>query len=133
MEHPKTFEFANNLDRINVLAEQSEGFVWRLKEDSGNATDIHAYDDELIIINMSVWKSIDHLKKYSYKTEHADFIRKRKLWFEPHAGAYMVLWWIDPNHVPTIEEAKIRLEYLDKNGESDYAFTFRKIFEPSIV
>ena len=30
--------FMQNLDRVNALAERSEGFVWRLKDDSNNAT-----------------------------------------------------------------------------------------------
>jgi hypothetical protein len=30
----------DNLDPINAIAEASKGFVWRLKDDGGNATDI---------------------------------------------------------------------------------------------
>lgn len=40
IDHPEIAEFANNLDRINALAEASKGFVWRFKDESGNATDI---------------------------------------------------------------------------------------------
>ena len=32
--------FVDNLDLVNGLAERGEGFVWRLKDDSGDATSI---------------------------------------------------------------------------------------------
>ena len=54
-DDPRVAEFADNLDRVNGIAERSEGFVWRLQDDGGDATDIRAFDDPLVIVNMSVW------------------------------------------------------------------------------
>ena len=41
MDSPIMAEFKANLDPINALAEASPGFVWRLKGDNNNATEIH--------------------------------------------------------------------------------------------
>ena len=130
LEDARIDEFRNNLDRINALAESSEGFVWRLKGDSGNATEIPASPDPMIVANMSVWKDADSLKAFAYETDHVEFLRKKKLWFEKPKGQYMVLWWVEDSHQPSLEEAIARLMYLEKHGPSQKAFSFRKIFEP---
>lgn len=123
---PEMSEFVANLNPINTLAENSDGFVWRLKDESDNATAIKVYDDDYIIVNMSVWKSIDALFHFVYKSQHIDYFIRRSEWFEKMPQMHMALWNIPVGHVPTIAEAVQRLDYLRKNGESDYAFTFRK-------
>lgn len=120
-------EFFARLDEINALADNAPGFVWRLQSESGNATDIQAFDDEWLIVNMSVWESPDALKAFTYNTAHADVMRQRRQWFEPHTAAYLVLWWIPAGHIPTVHEAKARLQYLKTHGESEYAFTFKQL------
>ncbi|NNF65881.1 MAG: DUF3291 domain-containing protein, partial [Gammaproteobacteria bacterium] len=47
--------FANRLDEINQLADASAGFVWRLQDDTGDATALRVFDDPLVLINISVW------------------------------------------------------------------------------
>jgi len=74
---PRTTDFVDNLDAINALAEESPGFVWRLKDESGNATQIAAYDDPLIIVNLSVWASVESLYEFAYKTAHRRFVQRR--------------------------------------------------------
>jgi len=115
-------EFINALDAINLLAETSPGFVWRLKDDSGNATEIHGS-----IINMSVWTDRDSLFKYVYNTGHTHYIGRRKEWFEMPAEAHMVLWWVPVGHKPSTEEAKARL--IELRGPTENAFTFKKFFD----
>lgn len=129
LEDPRMAEFVENLVRINALAETMPGFVWRLKDESGNATHIPAFDDPAIIVNMSVWESVEAFKEYVYKSDHSDFLRRRHLWFE-RLMPYMVMWWIPVGHVPTVEEAKARLVHLENHGETAHAFTFRQLFEP---
>jgi hypothetical protein len=121
-------DFFNNLELINTLAEKSPGFVWRLKDDSNNATSIKIFDDDFIIVNMSVWKSIDDLFNYVYKSDHLEFFKRRQEWFHKMTEAHMAMWYISENHLPTPEEGKERLMYLQKNGETHHAFTFRKRF-----
>ncbi|MGH8807980.1 MAG: DUF3291 domain-containing protein [Noviherbaspirillum sp.] len=120
--------FVARLDEINALAEASPGFVWRLKTDDGNATSLQPYDDERILINLSVWESPEHLKQFVYRSAHADVMRERKAWFERFSDAYIALWWVAPGHCPTIAEAKERLAYLQLHGESEFAYSFARQF-----
>jgi heme-degrading monooxygenase HmoA len=130
IEDPLMAEFVARLDEINALAERSPGFVWRLQTESGNATYIRPYEDDRIMVNMSVWESVEHLKEYVYRTEHAEVMRERSQWFEKFDGPYMALWWIKAGHIPTVEEAKERLDHLRKHGESEFAFSFKRVYEP---
>lgn len=125
MESDGMKEFVDNLEKINGLAEQSPGFVWRLKDDSGDATSIQAFEDPSIIVNMSVWENLASLKNFVFATEHKHFLARKKEWFVPLEQAAMVLWLVEASHLPTVEEAVERLTHLRKHGETDYAFSFR--------
>ncbi|PRO71685.1 DUF3291 domain-containing protein [Alteromonas alba] len=121
-------DFVNNLDPINTVAENSPGFIWRLKDDSGNATSIQIFDDPELIVNMSVWQDIASLKQFMFKTHHIDFLKRKKEWFVPLDSASYVMWGIEEGHIPTVEEAEERLLHLREHGESDYAFSFKHSF-----
>ena len=128
IDSPVMAEFVANLDRINALAENSEGFVWRLKDDSNNATSIKVYNDDLIIVNMSVWKHTEALFEYVYKSAHVEIFKRRKEWFGKMAEMHMVLWYVPAGHKPSVDEAFEKLNFLRKNGETPLAFTFKKRF-----
>jgi heme-degrading monooxygenase HmoA len=130
LDDPLIAEFVARLDEINALADRSSGFVWRLQTEQGNATALRPYDDERILVNMSVWESLEHLKAYVYKSAHAEVMRQRRQWFEKFEGMYLALWWVKAGHIPTVAEAKRRLEYLSEYGESVQVFTFKKPFPP---
>jgi hypothetical protein len=85
---PLLDDFVAQLDAINSLADDSPGFVWRLQSDSGNDTDIAAYEDALILINMSVWESIESLQAYAYRSEHVGVFRQRRQWFKKPDGPH---------------------------------------------
>lgn len=122
---PIMADFIANLDRINAIAEAHEGFVWRLKGDENNATAIKVFEDDFLIINMSVWKDKKSLSDYVYKSDHKEIFKRKAEWFESMSEMHMALWLVEEGHFPSPEEAKERLEYLQKNGETDYAFGFR--------
>jgi len=122
--------FVDGLDPIHALADNAEGFVWRLQGDDGDATSIRAFDSDTILINLTVWTSVEALKMYVYQTEHVEYVRRRQEWFEQIHSHAFAMWWVPAGHIPTVEEAKERLEYLEAHGESDYAFTFRTPFDP---
>jgi len=130
LEDPLMASFVRRLDEINSLAEGSPGFVWRLQTPDGNATYLRPYDDDRILFNLSVWESVEALKKYVYQTAHVEMLRGKQQWFERFAGAYMALWWVPAGHVPGIDEAKKRLAHLEQNGPSQFAFTFQEICQP---
>ncbi len=117
--------FTNRLDEINALAEQSTGFVWRLQDESGNATDIDTGGPPLFIVNMSVWDRVETLFEFVYKTAHRPVMTDRRQWFARPDGAYQVLWWIPAGHIPTVEEGLQRLELLKSAGPSPRAFSFK--------
>ena len=127
IDSPLLADFVSNLDQINELAEKSDGFVWRLKSDDNNATSFRPLGEDTIV-NMSVWEDVDSLKEYVYKSAHAEFIGRRKEWFEKMGEAFMVLWWVPAGHIPTIDEALKKLELLKQAGASEEAFTFRNPF-----
>ena len=127
---PRMAEFVDNLAAINALAEASEGFVWRLKDDSGNATAIPAYADPSIIVNMSVWSTPEALHAFAYRGEHRAFVQRRKAWFVPFEAAYLALWWVTDGHRPSVAEGRERLDHLTRVGPAAHAFNFRRLFPP---
>ncbi len=128
MDGPVMHEFFINLEPINQLAEQSDGFVWRLKDDQDNATNIKVFEDDKILINMSVWETVDDLFKFTYQTQHADFLKRRREWFEKLKEMYMVLWYVPAGTIPTPQDAIKKLQYLTENGDTPNAFGFRNRF-----
>ncbi|CDT88092.1 conserved hypothetical protein [Vibrio coralliirubri] len=131
LDAPEIKEFVDNLELINGIAESSEGFVWRLKDESGDATNIQAFEDPNMIVNMSVWDSVDSLKNFMFRTHHRDFMRRKGDWFHRLPEDTYVLWWIEEDHIPTLEEAIERLEHLREVGDTPYAFTFKTNFTES--
>ncbi len=128
VDDPRVAEFVDNLERVNALAEASEGFVWRLKDEGGNATQIRAYDDPLIIVNMSLWTSPEALYAFAYKTMHRRFVQRRKEWFELFDGPYLALWWVEEGAFPDVVDGQRRLAHLERYGPTGWAFNFRKLF-----
>lgn len=131
VEDPLMAGFVGRLAEINALADRSPGFVWRLQTDAGNATYFRPYpDDDSILINMSVWETIEALRHFVYKTAHAELLHQREAWFEKFVGAYTALWWVPAGHRPGMDEARKRLAHLDKHGPTEFAFTFKTTFPP---
>lgn len=128
IDDPLMAGFVARLADINALAEASPGFIWRLQTEQGDATSLQPYDDERILVNLSVWETPEHLKQFVYRSAHTEVMRERKTWFERFGDVYIAMWWIDAGHRPTVEEAKQRLQHLQRNGESEFAFSFARLF-----
>ena len=128
IDSPIMAEFKANLDGINALAEQSPGFVWRLKGDGNDATSLRIYEDRYLIVNLSVWENIDALYQFTYYSAHTDYFRRRREWFEKLTIPMLALWWVPAGQEPSALEAKARLEHLERQGATPYAFTFRQRF-----
>ena len=127
LDSPVMADFVDNLDRINAVAEGSPGFVWRLQSDEGDATAFRPLGDETLV-NMSTWRDVESLRDYVYRSDHVEFMRRRREWFEKMREMHQVLWWVPRGHRPTVEEGIARLETLRANGPSAEAFTFPKAF-----
>jgi hypothetical protein len=122
-------DFVANIDRINIVAEASPGFLWRLKDEAGDATAIRPFGDTTLV-NLSVWRDVAALTDFVYQSAHVDIMKRRREWFDRTGIAYMVLWWVPAGHEPTVEEAAERLALLRSQGASGAAFTFARPFAP---
>jgi hypothetical protein len=129
LDSPELKDFVDNLDRINELAENSDGFVWRLKGEGNDATALRPFGDD-IIVNMTVWRDADALRNYVYKSAHTAIMKRRREWFTRMAEAYTCMWWVPAGHIPTVEEAAARLQHLRAQGPTSESFTFGEAFSP---
>lgn len=130
LEEPIMAQFAAALDEVNAIADRSPGFIWRLQSSAGNATDIRAYPDPRMLVNLSVWQSVEQLKAYVYRNLHGEFFARRRKWFERYQGEHFTMWWIPTGCLPTVEEGKAKLEYLTVHADSPESFTFAKPYPP---
>lgn len=128
-DSPQLAEFFDNLERINALADRAPGFVWRLESDPGSAISTYLFG-ESALVNMSVWEDAESLHDYVYRSAHAEIMAKRRQWFAHLREAYSVLWWVPAGTVPTLQEARARLQRLQSEGPSAAAFTFKRAFPP---
>lgn len=122
-DDPRMADFYNNLARINALAERMPGFVWRLKDESGDsAMALHWPGDTTMAVNMSVWEDDTALGKFVFQTVHRNIYARKHEFFEMPTVPTVALWWIEEGHIPTLEEAKARLDHLVAHGPSYFAF-----------
>ncbi|MCO5997102.1 DUF3291 domain-containing protein [Actinoallomurus rhizosphaericola] len=133
LDAPSMAEFLALFEPINALADSAPGFVWRLTDgDADDATTIRPYGDD-VIINMSVWESREALWNFTYRSGHLDVLRRRREWFLRMAEPYIVMWWVPAGRIPSVEEARDRLERVRREGPGPEAFTFRETYDPDGV
>jgi Domain of unknown function (DUF3291) len=130
LDSPALADFVANLEPVNALADAAPGFVWRLEDETGDATSIRAFDDERLIINMSVWESLEALWSFVYDGRHLEVMRRRRDWMTRIAETHQALWWLPAGELPEIAEAKLRLAHLARHGPTAHAFTFKQRFGP---
>ena len=133
LDSPTLAGFVALLEPVNALADSAPGFVWRLQTDEGDATAIRAFGDDRLIVNMSVWESIESLWAYVYDGGHLAAMRRRREWFTRMAESHLVLWWVRAGELPTVADAEERLDRLHAEGPTPYAFTFKRRFGPPPV
>ena len=136
IESPLIADFAAALDEVNAVADAAPGFVWRLQTEDGDATAVRGFEQDAegapggIVINMSVWESVEALAAFVYSAEHRAVLRRRREWFSRMRDAYAVLWWVPRGHIPTVGEAEDRIKQLRAHGPTPHAFTLREHFPP---
>ena len=133
MLSPEMKEFVDFLEPVNKFAEESPGFVWRMKGENGQASSLLAspFEDPMIVTNLTVWLDIPSLQSFVYKSVHRYFLQNRRQWFARVDGSQVVMWWVIPGTVPTLSEAKEKLETLGASGPCPSAFTPQQAFDPS--
>lgn len=128
LDSPVMQGFVSQLPPINALADQSPGFVWRLQTAEGDATSVQAYEDPRILVNLSVWESLEALQEFVYRSGHVGPLRDRLKWFEKPTQAHLATWWIPAGHIPSVAEARDRLEFRRASGDTAAAFSFASPF-----
>jgi len=131
LDDTRMAEFVANVDRVNKLAEQIEGFVWRLKDESGHAMNMRVYDDPAILPNLTLWESVEALERFVWQTVHGRFYRRREEWFLP-IKTPLVLWWVPLGHRPDMDEGVERLEMLRARGPGDEAFGWEHLVDAKL-
>jgi Domain of unknown function (DUF3291) len=138
LDSPLLADFVADLDPVNATADAAPGFIWRLQTEDGNATSVRAFEWDAagsagVLVNMSVWESVEALAGFVYSGAHRQVLQRRRRWFERMAEAYTALWWIPRGHVPTAQEAEDRVLHLRESGSTPYAFTLKEHFPPPDV
>jgi heme-degrading monooxygenase HmoA len=128
IDDPRIAGFLSQLDPVNALADATPGFLWRLQCTSGNATDIPFNEDPTVMVNMSVWESVEALRDFVYASNHLEVFRERAKWFEKMDKPHYCLWWIPAGHIPTVAEARERLEHYQQYGPTPFSFWFSKLY-----
>jgi hypothetical protein len=132
LDAPEMREFVAFLAPVNAFAEQSHGFLWRLKDADGGASSYmpSPYPDSMMITNLTVWTDLESLRLFTYDTAHRYFLQNRKKWFDRMTTRQLVLWWLPPAELPTLTDAMTRLDELERCGSSPTAFSFQSAFDP---
>jgi hypothetical protein len=136
LDSPQLADFVAGLDSVNAVADSAPGFVWRMQTEDGNATAVRGFEQDGdgagggILINMSVWESVEALAAYAYGDAHLAVLRRRRDWFERMKDAYAALWWIPRGHIPAVHEAEDRVAHLRAHGPAPRAFTLKVHFPP---
>ena len=125
LDDPVMAGFMDNLDHVNGLGASMPGFVWIMGEEGDGNTDLRFFDDPELIANVTVWEDLASLEEFVLRTEHVDFLRRRREWFVPIDEAAVCGWWVPAGHRPTLEEAEDRLRHLREHGSTPYAFALR--------
>jgi hypothetical protein len=126
LDDPRMAEFVDNVDRVNKLTEQIEGFVWRLQDDSGHAMNMRVYDDPTILPNLTLWENEQALERFVWQTLHGRFYLRRETWFE-RIETPLVMWWVKAGERPDMAEGERRRDHLIAHGPSDYAFGWESL------
>ena len=127
LDDPIMQDFVNNVERINAIADASEGFLWRLKDEDKDEA-VRVFQDDTLLINISVWKDLESLFNYTYNSSHVEIFKRKKEWFSKINMMHMAFWYIPSGYQPSFQDAKTRLDYLNTNGETPYAFSFKNKF-----
>jgi hypothetical protein len=128
LNDPIMAEFVTLWEEINVLADSSPGFIWRLDIPEGDPTYVRPYEDQRILINISVWATVHDFASFVFAGDHLQVMKRRRQWFERFEGPNQALWWVPQGYIPTAQEGKQRLDHLCEHGPTQYAFTLKEVF-----
>jgi len=125
---PGMQSFRDNISKVHEVAFDADGFIWMWDENLTPIKSDDPFQDRRLLVNMSVWRDVESLKEFTYRSFHVEIFKRKKEWFSHFDGAYQVLWWIPEGHVPTLKEAKSKLDHFHEHGPTSEAFSFARPF-----
>ena len=125
---PGMQSFRDNISAVHEVARSADGFIWMWDEDAIPMKKDDPFQDRRLLVNMSVWRDVESLKDFTYKSFHVEIFKRKKEWFDSFGGVHQVMWWIPEGHIPTLKEAESKLLLLEKEGPTKEAFNFIKAF-----
>ena len=131
LDHPSMKEFVDFLEPVNKFADESKGFIWRLKDGDGRSASFleSPFQDEMMAINVSVWEDMDSFKSFVYSSAHSYFLKNKKKWFDLSKPSQFVMWWEPIGEIPTLDLVKQKLELHLAQGDSPTVFSMRSLFD----
>ncbi|WP_281541091.1 DUF3291 domain-containing protein [Maribacter aestuarii] len=131
LDSPLMKEFVDFLEPVNRYAEESKGFLWRLKDEEGRSASylVSPFKDEMMAVNISLWEDVDAFKNFVYGSVHSYFLKNKKKWFDMQGTSLFVMWWLPEGEIPTLETAKAKLDTYEKYGSTPEVFTFRTFYD----
>jgi hypothetical protein len=128
-DSPIVAGFMAAVDPVYRMAEDSPGFVWRLRGPDGHMPTCRDDAQGWLIVNVSVWDSYEALHRFVYRSRHGGLVRRRAEWFRSTPQPSTALWWVPDDHRPGLDESLVRLSVLRRDGPSPRAFSLRRRFE----
>ncbi|RKS80055.1 uncharacterized protein DUF3291 [Motilibacter peucedani] len=121
---------------VEAEGRSAPGFVWRTAAEVPPGMRTHPFawdlgDSAGLVVNLSVWESLEALDRFVHSGQHLDALRQRRCWFSRHPEATSALWWVPEGHRPRMAEAAERLRHLRAHGPSAYAFSAGRAVRPS--
>ena len=130
-DDPRVADFANGVERVNAVAERSDGFVWRVSDEEMEAAQLDPSGplggNPRVASTLSVWRDVSSLEAFVWDTVHRVFYQRKTEWFEPGQGLRLVMWWVPVGHRPSVAEAVERFDFLCENGPSEFAFGWKEL------
>lgn len=125
-DDPRVADFANNVARVNAIAQRSPGFVWQMDDAGMEAAQTDPNGplggNPRTASTLSVWEDLPSLRHFVWNTVHKAFYDRRAEWYAPGQGLRLVMWWAPVGHRPSIAEAKAKLDHLATLGDTEHAF-----------
>ena len=123
-DDPRLAEFMDSLESIYRKAEAHPGFIWRMPdEEAARQLAALGYDDRFSA-TVSVWRSVEDLRDYTFGPDHGSFFDRRAEWFEDIDEPRLVIWEVEETARPSFKDAFDRLELLKTGGASGEAYAW---------
>jgi hypothetical protein len=130
LDDPMMRELVAAIEPVERLAAASPGFVWRLADEGGHGVCVQSEEGGPVFVNVTLWRDYDSLHVFTYRSPHADQLKRRSRWFAATRQPSSALWWVPGGTRPTLDEALMRLNVLRMYGPTPRAFSLRRRFDP---